>query len=106
MSPFFALKYLQGTSPRRAMDARAGNLQRPTTELAIHLRNVLVAAAAEEVVLHVLHARLDFPFLLGRARRRRVDAEAVMPREFAVAAVQFWQTAHAKSRANHRGLQI
>src|SRR6188768_2531183 len=106
MSLFFAQKHLHGTAPRRAMHARARNLQRPTTELAIHLRHVLLAAASEEVVLHVLHTRLDFPFLLGCARRRRVDAEVVVPCDLAVAAVQLRQTAHAKRCTNHRRLQV
>src|SRR6478609_5621930 len=106
MSLFLVRKDLERSAARRSVDARSGNLAYPARKLAVHCLQLLVEATAQEVVLHVLHAGLDLAFLLRCARRRWVDPEAIVASELSVAPIQFRQAAHAKRRANHRGLQV
>jgi hypothetical protein len=60
----------------------------------------------EEVVFHVLDAALDLALLLRLIRRRRVDLDAVVARELAVAAVQRGLAIDAERSANHSSLQV
>src|SRR5262249_57034115 len=89
----------------RAVLAAPGDLLDPAGQLAADLVDVSAGSTLEEIVLHVLHARLDLPLLLRRARRRRVDLEAVVPRQLAVAAVERALSGDAQGGADHGGLQ-
>src|SRR6478736_899528 len=106
MSPFLVRKHLEWSMPGRAVDAHSGNLAYPAAEFAIDCVQFLVGAPTQEVVLHVLHPRFDFPLLLRCAWWCRVDSEAVVASEFSVAPIQLGEAAHSKRCSYHRGLQV
>src|SRR6478736_6123234 len=106
MSLFLVREDLEWSATGRPVDARPGNLAYPTRKLAVHRLQILIGPTTQEVVFHVLHAGLDFAFLLRCARRCWVDSEAVVTSKFSVAPVQLGQTAHTKRCSDHCRLQI
>ena len=101
------LEHFERTFARRAVDAQPGDVEDPAREPATeHVRSALVRARREEVVLHVLHAGLDFALLFRASWRGRRDLEAVVSRQLPVAAIQRRWLARRERCANHRRLQI
>lgn len=66
----------------------------------------LGCTGAKEVVFDVLHPGLDLPFLLRRSRWRRVDLEAMVSGQLAVASVEDRGTVDTEGCTDHSRLEV
>src|SRR5690606_6037417 len=88
------------------MTSLAGDVDQPPLQADARFTDVLRCMGLEVVVLDVAHRRLDLALLLRAAWWSRVDDEAIVSRQFAVAAVERGFIVDAERRTDDGRLEV